>query len=121
MLMAVLLPTYGPWLDFRFAGRMPQHDHIFIGEVNLDHHTEYHAHKHNRKKVRSRYDCLELPLLAVVNLPNQDAALQGLVQLTCLHNVVTFQRIDTIRFPIVDVKYIISAVVVSPLDTPPRL
>jgi len=121
MLMAVLLPIYGPWLDFRFAGRMPQHDHIYIGEVNLDHHTEHHAHKHDRKKVQPPHDCLELPLPAVINLPDQDAALLGLVQLTCFNNVLTFQRTDTIGFPIVDVKYIISAIVVSPLDKPPRL
>ncbi len=121
MLMAVLLPTYGPWLDFRFAERMPQHDHLYIGEVNLNHHAHHHTYKHVQPKVQSLRKPLALNIPAVVNLPDQDSVLRGLVQLICLHNVLTFQRIDTIGFPIVDAKHITSAIVVPPLEKPPRL
>jgi hypothetical protein len=119
MLLALLLPIYGPWLDFRFAERMPQHDHIFIGEVNLDHHNQ-HYHKHVPTKMKHPKNDLQLPLPAVINLPDQDAALWGLIMLGCPNNRLSCQRLDTLRFPLVEARYNISAIVVPPLDQPPR-
>ncbi|MCI0399194.1 MAG: hypothetical protein L0332_18650 [Chloroflexi bacterium] len=68
MLLALLLPVYGPWLDSNFAGRQPLHRHIYLGTVNLAHHSAPEPAGH---KDHSESDS------DVVNLPDQTAANQG--------------------------------------------
>lgn len=38
LVVALLLPLYGPWVDFQFAARQPTHKHLYLGKVELDHH-----------------------------------------------------------------------------------
>jgi hypothetical protein len=35
---ALLLPILGPWLDYDFAQYQPQHKHIYLDNINLNHH-----------------------------------------------------------------------------------
>lgn len=37
-LQALLLPIYGPWCDPLFAGRIPNHTHIYFGPIEPHHH-----------------------------------------------------------------------------------
>lgn len=40
LLMAILLPVYGPWINGRFPAWQPDHDHIYLDEVDPHHpHT----------------------------------------------------------------------------------
>jgi hypothetical protein len=48
MIQSVLLPLYAAWFDHNFARWQPGHNHIYLGEVDLDHHhgenTDDHHH-----------------------------------------------------------------------------
>lgn len=45
-LLALLLPLYGSWLDPSFVGRLPFHNHIYLGEVAPHHHYPDASHAH---------------------------------------------------------------------------
>lgn len=118
-LVAVLLPTFGPWLDMEFAGWMPQHDHIYVGEINLDHHRgandspEYSHHQEKQSETASPF------ITGVVNLPDQDATLQSLVLLV-YPAAPLLPRIDAIWFPSGETCYTVCGIAIPPLDKPPR-
>lgn len=116
--MAVLLPTFAPWLDVHFAGRMPQHDHIFIGEVNLDHHHRGQDDKHEKEPPVPEQPALFLT--GVVNLPDRDAAPQNAAAVVC-PAFPLWQRIDAIWFPVGETRYTVCGLTVPPPDKPPRL
>lgn len=91
------------------------------GEVDPDHHNEGDLIERGHTENQPLHDDKELPRSAVVSLPDQDAVLQGLMPVTCLQNAVMLQRIETLAYPIPDAELTVSAVVVSPLEMPPRL
>ncbi len=115
MLAAVLLPIYGPWLDAHFVERLPQHDHIFIGEIDPHHHNHDHA------GAPHHHDCLDFPSSAVASVPDQDAALRGLALWLWPDNALSFQPADTFGFPIWETSQPVAGTIVPPLDEPPRV
>jgi hypothetical protein len=38
VVQALLFPIHGPWLDYDFAQYQPQHKHIYLDKINLNHH-----------------------------------------------------------------------------------
>jgi hypothetical protein len=40
MCQALLLPIYGPLLNYDYAAGQPGHDHLYIGQVDLFHHAD---------------------------------------------------------------------------------
>ncbi|GAB4146904.1 MAG: hypothetical protein Fur0021_05330 [Candidatus Promineifilaceae bacterium] len=117
-LVAVLLPTFGPWLDTDFAGWMPQHDHIYVGEINLDHHSASEdSPKHNWHEEKRSEPAFPF-ITGIVNLPDQDVTLQSLVLLVYPASPL-LQRIDTIWFALCETCYTVCGIAIPPLDKPP--
>lgn len=114
MFQALLLPAYGPWLDYRFAALQPEHDHIYFGEVELNHHTAEYAHKHDTEKETG------IPSNAVVSLPDQNITWQNLLFLVYANNLLSLPRKDTLSFPLVAVVHDVKSILILPLEIPPR-
>lgn len=74
LILALLLPMYGPWLDPTFAARQPYHNHLYLGEVNANHHSDSHDDHHHEEK-----DDCRSTLPDVINLPDQTIAQQLLL------------------------------------------
>jgi hypothetical protein len=60
MVAVLLLPVYGSWVDIHYAERQPNHKHIYLGRIDLNHHRSSESKD-------------------VVNLPDQDATSQPVV------------------------------------------
>jgi hypothetical protein len=63
---AVCLPIYGPWINFRYAGWLPNHDHIYLGEVDANHHDNEGEHCQSHHDEHKACDKAGDP---VINLP----------------------------------------------------
>jgi hypothetical protein len=64
LVVVLLLPIYGPWVDLHFAAHQPNHKHLYLGKIDLHHHRNSDSKD-------------------VVNLPDQDAT-GRILALVCL-------------------------------------
>lgn len=75
LLMAILLlPVYAPWLNPGYAAAQPNHQHIYFGDVRLDHHKHSsvpHDHPDPRPTEQNLAPGVDY---GVILLPDQAAA-----------------------------------------------
>lgn len=81
-LQALLLPIYGPWCDPLFAGRIPNHTHIYFGIIEPDHHHPGTNPNEHPPQPFAQY----LPQ-GVVNLPATQAVTYGSLPLLPLNDL----------------------------------
>jgi hypothetical protein len=126
MLLALLLPIYGPWIDPGYVGRLPQHDHIYIGKIDPNHHHDHRdclrdaAGSRSHAEEQSPKERFAAFLATVISLPDQDAAQQSLVHLIHLDEVPSLQRFDTLWIPIEETNGIAHGIIINPPEEPPR-
>ncbi len=116
LLLALLLPMYGPWLDPTFAARQPYHSHIYLGEVDADHHHATSGHDHQSEEEN---DCIST-LGRVINVPDQTLS-QQLLLLWQPASVATILPADNgLSFTWQADGRRIAAIFLPPPDQPPR-
>lgn len=64
LLLALLLPMYGPWIDPTYATRQPYHTHLYLGGYDANHHHGDQHHHGDPSKVNCD------PFSGVINLPD---------------------------------------------------
>ena len=100
---ALLLPIHGPWLDYDFAKYQPQHDHIYFGKINLNHHENEDS--------------------SVVNLPALEAMSRGSGAQELLFDLISILPAEPeskLAFSLLNI-YLLSQSASLPLpDEPPR-
>ncbi len=104
MAAVLLLPVYGSWIDFRFAANQPSHKHIYLGQVDLNHH-----------RTSDTKDIVILPdqdatsqLTVLVNLPDDQ-----IVANSANANNLAMRLADEYLFP--------ENTFLAPPDHPPRI
>lgn len=77
-LLAILLPVFGPWLSVEVAALLPDHKHVYLGEVHLDHH-DHHAPAEKAVRIYGPFplDPCRTEWSGVINLFNLDASGRG--------------------------------------------
>lgn len=116
MVTAVLLPIYGPWLDYRFAGWQPAHGHIYTGKVDLNHHRVAHRPHPGHHHVEEA----EPAAHGVASVPNQDASYLGLFLPPGPHEAVwAIGQDDTLAFTLFDMYRYPSLNFFPPPERPP--
>ena len=100
---------------------MPQHDHIYIGEVNLAHeHRPQHRERETaHTEEQPPFATWHSFLTGVIILPDRDATLQTVALLINPASPL-IQRIDHLWFPLGEICYAVCGRAIPPLDEPPR-
>jgi hypothetical protein len=115
MVQLVLLPVYGTWLNEDFAAVQPQHRHIFLAGVKLNHHPPdaHHPGQHGRQTTDSE---------GVVNVPDQDAAGLGLLFLLfiCGATAVIPHNTNSLHAVWITTYTLLRGISPPPLEQPPR-
>lgn len=100
---ALLLPIHGPWLDYDFAQYQPQHKHIYLDKINLNHHENEDS--------------------SVVNLPALEMASRGSGAQELLFDLISILPAESeskLAFSLLNI-YLLSQSASLPLpDEPPR-
>lgn len=118
MILSVLLPMWGPWLDPSFAGRMPQHDHLRFGNYDPNHHHGHEGHEETSQETPlERYADL---LSSIVSIPDLDVSLQGLLLLIVTGHVPALHQPDTRYILAGNGVLITHGITIKPPVMPPR-
>jgi len=115
MVQAVLLPLYGSWFDRDFAGRRPDHDHIYLGEVDLNHH---HANDNHRHEHDTKTSCIEQN--DIIFLADDDTLGQGWA-FVLPPSTLSHLGSDTPSFPLCDTLLSHLLLFIPPLEKPPQI
>ena len=79
LVVAMLLPVYGSWIKVDYAAQQPNHKHIYMGKVNLNHHRTAETK-------------------GIVILPDQDATSQIVVMLDLPNEQISVNTADSENF-----------------------
>lgn len=117
LILALLLPMYGPWLDPTFAARQPYHNHLYLGEVKADHHRSdtHHDHQHKERET----DCISW-LPDVINLPDQTVTQQLLLLWQPFLFTTVIPTDDSLTFIWQADGWRVAAIFLTPPEHPPR-
>ncbi|MFZ0545765.1 MAG: hypothetical protein WAM60_10030 [Candidatus Promineifilaceae bacterium] len=101
--VVMLLPIYGSWIDVHFAASQPDHQHIYFGKVDLNHHRDGNKD--------------------VVNLPNQDATSQITISILLTDEEILIHPDDmaNLSFRLADEYLSPEDAFIPPPDHPPRI
>lgn len=107
MILLVLFPMFGSWLNQDFAAFQPNHQHIFLDGVKPNHHEKHTS------------DTAD----GVVNLPDQTAAIMGLVFMLFLMIVsdILPNGLGNLSSPLSNLHIRLSGIYIPPNIRPPRL
>lgn len=124
-LLALLLPTFGPWLSAEVAALQPDHKHVYLGEVHLDHH-DHHAPIEKQVPIYGPISLVpcETELSGVINLFNLDASGRGGAILPLLLGILAFLLLSaagTLSHAWRHFYCLKRGIAVSPPDRPPCL
>jgi hypothetical protein len=114
MVLLVLLPVYGSWLNQDFAALQPLHGHIFLEGFKPDHHPPGFQHPGGHGET--------VEADGVVNIPGQDAAGLGLLILffVGVAVVVLPGRENGLKFAFTAHYTLLKGIFPEPLEQPPR-
>lgn len=117
VLVTLLLPMYGPWLDPTFVGRQPFHNHIYLGEVDTEHH--HPTSKHDHKIEESDKDCT--PVLSdVISLPDGGVLQQLLMLWQPFPKLTVWSDDNSLSFHWQPDDRFVLAIFLTPPRRPPR-
>jgi hypothetical protein len=116
MVLLVLLPVYGSWLDEDFAALQPLHNHIFLDGIKPNHHLPGKSHTGSHSDNTADSD-------GVINVPDQDVSGSGLLFLLFLSATMVIipdgknglQTILTTHYTL------LNGIFPPPLKQPPRI
>ena len=118
LLLAALLPVYGPWVQPDFAGRMPRHKHVHFGQYDPGHHHEA-AEPANASGKESAVERFAELLSSIIFLPDYDVTFEALFGLFLLAAMLLI--LDAAIYSTVDVRHLSAAgICVAPAEIPPR-
>jgi hypothetical protein len=121
MILSVLLPVWGAWLNPSFAGQMPQHDHLHFGDYDSDHHHRLETHRHTKPEKEAPLERYASLLSSIVNMPDLDTSLQGLSFLVFAADLLAL-RLPDARYSLAGDEILAGCgITVYPLESPPRL
>lgn len=113
MVLLVLLPVYGTWLDEDFAALQPEHGHIYLDGVKIDHHPAGWRHPGEHDETADSD--------GVVNVPDQDVVGLGLVLLFFVGVAVAMPGRETGLHFVLNAYYtLLKGICPEPLEQPPR-
>jgi hypothetical protein len=116
MLQAVLWPLCAPWVDPAFAGRQPEHDHLYLGKIDPD-----HAHDNRAREPHLHHQEETSPVpTGVVFLPNREGSGHITAVLPPLFALLGVQPDETFIATVPETLYRLQGIIVSPPEQPPR-
>lgn len=116
--ITLLLPMYGPWLDPTFVSRQPFHNHIYLGQVDVDHHSTS-THDHKTKISHEDEDCTQV-LADVISLPDGGILQQLLMLWLPFQQVSIWPDDNSLSFRWQSDDRFVQAIFLTPPRRPPR-
>lgn len=119
LLIALMMPLLAAWVQVDLARFQPHHAHIYLGEVNLDHHGSEHAHATAVPFPHRHLPTHFHPPNMVVNVPDF-AALASFYLLLPVTTLLLIALYATLGMRLEETVWLVQSISPAPPTEPPR-